>query len=77
MSKKRDKYLMASEVHEQKQKEIKDFRADYNDWACSSAKWWTVRRPGKLRMEFQTGRWCFILAAIILAIVLLYLLMNN
>ena len=65
MRKKRDKNLMASEVYEQKQKEMQDFHNDYVDWACSSAKWWTVRRPGKIRMEFSMNwRW-FLFKAII------------
>ena len=70
MSKKRDRQLMATDDYENRQKEIKDFRADYNGWASYH------RKRGKMRNDFESGCGCLIFA-IPLVLVLLYLLMNN
>lgn len=79
MSKKRKEHLIATEEYENRHKEIKDFRADYNDWARSSAKWWTVRRPGKIRTEEIEIGGCIktilsILGWVVLALFIIWLL---
>ena len=79
MSKKRDKHLIANEAHEQKEKELRDFRTDHNEWARSSAKWWTVRRPGKIRTEEIEIGGCIktilsILGWVVLALFIIWLL---
>lgn len=72
MSKKRDRHLIASEAHEQKHKEMREFRNEYAGWTNSTSGF-TRKRGwiGKTRFEFEnnTGWHIFVFVPIALFLI--------